>query len=217
MSQPIQEHLSALVDGELPREETLFLLRRMNHEPDLARRWSAWHLVRQSLRRQEVVPLRGDFAEVILQRIGAETVHSPQRRTAWLRWASGGAIAASVAVAALVVTSPGKLDGPAGGAPLAVAPAPSAASPAASPDLNGEFRPPLLSPPLDAQPASAGGFSTPSAPIDPRLQSYLIRHYDATGGNGQPGLMPYVLLVVPAQSTAATADKAAADQAAQRR
>ena len=213
MSQPIQEQLSALVDGELPREETLFLLRRMNHEPDLVRRWSAWHLVRQSLRRQEVLPLRGDFAEVILQRIGAETVHSPRHRTAWLRWASGGAIAASVAVAALIVTSPDKPDGSGGGAPLAVAPTPSAAAP----DLNGEFRPPLLAPPLDAQPASAGGFSTPSAPIDPRLQSYLIRHYDATGGNGQPGLMPYVVLVVPAQSGAAAGDKAAADQAAQRR
>ncbi|MBN8480485.1 MAG: sigma-E factor negative regulatory protein [Xanthomonadales bacterium] len=211
MSQPIQEQLSALVDGELPREETLFLLRRMNQEPDLVRCWSAWHLVRQSLRRQEILPLRSDFAEAILQRVGAETVPAPQRRAAWLRWASGGAIAASVAVVALIATSPGKPDAPGAGAPLAVA------APSATPDLNGEFRPPLLSPPLDAQPASAGGFSTPSAPIDPRLQSYLIRHYDAAGGNGQAGLMPYVLLVVPSQQAASTPDRTAADQAAQRR
>ena len=214
MSQPNQEQLSAWVDGELPREEALFLLRRMNHEPDLVRRWTSWHVIRQCLRRQELLPLRGDFADVILQRIAAESVQAPHRRAGWLRWASGGAIAASVAVAALVVTAPGKLDGPVPGTPFADSPA----APITSPDLNGGFRPPLLSPPLEAQPASAGGFSTPSAPIDPRLQSYLIRHYEAAGGSGQPGPMPYVLLVVPSQpATAASADKAAGEQAPQRR
>ena len=57
----------------------------------------------------------------------------------------------------------------------------------------------MISPALDVQPASVStqGFAAPSAPIDPRLQSYLIRHYDAAAGNGQSAMLPYVLLVVP--------------------
>ena len=96
MNHDPREQLSALMDGELAKDELRFLLRRFDADADLAPNWSRYHVARYSLRRQEVLPLRGDFAEVILQRIGAETVHSPRHRTAWLRWASGGAIAASV-------------------------------------------------------------------------------------------------------------------------
>jgi sigma-E factor negative regulatory protein RseA len=35
--------------------------------------------------------------------------------------------------------------------------------------------------------------------MDPRLQSYLIRHYEAAGGASRNGMAPYVLLVVPVQ------------------
>ena len=200
MSQHIQEQLSALMDGELSREETLFLMRGVAHDGGLVQRWSAYHIIRQSLRRQEILPLRADFSSAVLQQVLAEGAPSATRRTPWLRWASGGAIAASVAVAALVATAPGQRNAP-DGQPLAASPGPSMAAPGASPD----FRPPMLSPVLDAQPASAGGFSTPAAPIDPRLQSYLIRHYDAAGGAGQQAAMPYVLLVVPPQAQQAAA------------
>jgi sigma-E factor negative regulatory protein RseA len=212
MSQQIQEQLSALMDGELSRDETLFLMRRVAHDGGLVQRWSAYHVIRQSLQRQEILPLRADFSSVILQQIAAEAAPTDVRRAPWLRWASGGAIAASVAVAALVATSPGQRNAPEG-QPLAATPSASVAAP----DLTADFRPPMLSPVLDAQPASAGGFSTSSAPIDPRLQSYLIRHYDATGGAGQQALMPYVLLVVPTQSPQAAASPPADGRAGERR
>ena len=211
MSQQNQEQLSALMDGELSREETLFLMRRVAHDGALVQRWSAYHVIRQSLRRQEILPLRADFGSAILHQILAEATPVVARRAPWLRWASGGAIAASVAVAALVATAPGQPGVPEG-QPLAVSPTPSIA-----PGASADFRPPMLSPVLDVQPVSAGGFSTPAAPIDPRLQSYLIRHYDAAGGAGQQAAMPYVLLVVPSQAQRADTSPPADAGAGERR
>lgn len=215
MSQEIREQLSALMDGELSRDETGFLLRRMGHDQALVACWSGFHLVRQALRRQEIVGMRGDFAAGVMASIETEAQPGQKRSGSLLRWASGGAIAASVAVAALVLSGPRDVADSLPGesmASTATTPAPVlAATAAATPVVarNPEFRPPMISPVLDVQPASASsaGFSTPSTPLDPRTQSYLVRHYDATGINGQPGMLPYVLLIVPATSQTAVAPR----------
>lgn len=207
MSQQIQEQLSALMDGELQRDETLFLMRRIDGDRDLVERWSSYHVCRQSLRRQEILPLRGDFAASVMAQIELEAAPASSRMAPWLRWASGGAIAASVAVAALVISAPPSAPGMPGDAIVAAStPAPASVAP---PTLNSssDFPPPVVSSPWAVQPASAStsGFSSPGTPIDPRLQSYLIRHYDASAGAGQAGMMPYVLLIVPTQQQAANA------------
>lgn len=220
------EQLSALMDGELSRDETAFLLRRASHDASIAARWSGFHVIRYALRRQEVVAVRADFASAIMQRIEAEAGPLRGRATPWLRWASGGAVAASVAVIALWATGPVTNDGETTAATrVATSPAPltSETRPAiVGAGVGNEFRPPMLSPSLAAQPASASspGFSSPgfnpaSQPIDPRLQSYLIRHYDAAGSAGQASMMPYVLLVVPQQPQAA-APMATQDRAERR-
>ncbi len=219
MTQQNLEHVSALMDGELSRDETAFLLRRAAHDGSIAQRWSSFHVIRYALRRQEVVALRGDFTSVIMQRIDEQDVTVRGRDTPWLRWASGGAIAASVAVFALWVTAPG-VEQSAGATRVATSPAPvqSDARPAlVGAGVGNEFRPPMLSPSLAAQPASASspGFNSATQAIDPRLQSYLIRHYDAAGAAGQSSMMPYVLLVAPQQPQAATS--AAVQERADRR
>ena len=207
MSQQIQEQLSALMDGELPRDETMFLLRRIDHERGLLNRWSDFHVVRQALRRQEILPLRSDFAALVMQGIESAPAPVAARTRPWLRLASGGAIAASVAVAVLVATAPREIATPEG-QPLVVSPASTTPVASTRPDSGiTEFRPPMLSPSLAAQPASVttSGFNASSAPLDPRLQSYLIRHYDATGGAGQSASLPYMVLIVPPQAQAANA------------
>lgn len=217
MSQHIREQLSALMDGELPRDETKFLLRRIEHDRGLVQRWSNYHVLRQALRRQELAIVPVDFSEAILARIESDAAPALRSTGKWLRWASGGAIAASVAVVALLFSGPrGASDDPAG-EPLAKVPAPStttSAIPASS--RSDEFRPPMISPALDVQPASAStaGFGAAPTPIDPRLQSYLIRHYDAAGNAGQAGVIPYVLLIVPSQQQAVTG---AAEKAVEQR
>jgi sigma-E factor negative regulatory protein RseA len=221
MSQEIREQLSALMDGELSRDETRFLMRRVAHDQALVSSWSNFHVARQAMRRQVIVRIRPGFADSILARLEAETPVQTRHSGNWLRWASGGAIAASVAVAALVLSGPQDATTPLSGESVAsraaiqspVAPVASAAIPAAN--RTADFRPPMASPVLDVQPASAStaGFSAQPVPMDPRTQSYLVRHYDATGSNGQPGMLPYVLLIVPSAPQAASAPpKQAAEQ-----
>jgi sigma-E factor negative regulatory protein RseA len=211
MSQEIREQLSTLMDGELARDETLFLMRRISNDSQLVRRWSGYHVARQVMRRQDFFVLPDDFSTRILARIDAEGVPVAPQTGRWIRWAGGGAIAASVAVVALMFSAPQGGDGESPGTPLAASATAPGQPALAVPSRPSEFRPPMAGPVLDVQPASAStdGFSTSPTPIDPRLQSYLIRHYDAAASNGQTAMMPYVLLVVPPQQQAQTAEKTA--------
>lgn len=203
MSQPFEEQLSAFMDGELGRDESRFLLRRTESDGMLAARWSRYHVARQALRRQEIVALRVDFASGIMAQLEAES--APQStRTPWLRWGSGGAIAAAVAVAALMVTRPA--DQPSM-PPLAAATNPartpqvaSITAPSASRDIavaNPAFQAPLVpNSPIQTTAAALSTDVTEPVGFDPRLQSYVIRHYQATGSTGQPDFVPYILLPV---------------------
>jgi sigma-E factor negative regulatory protein RseA len=113
MNDPTHEQLSALMDGELPRDELRFLLRRLDNDVDLAQRWSRYQVASAVLKRQYAAPVSRDaFAAAVLARLDAEVV-AAQRPLAGrlLRWAGGGAIAASVAVFALVATRPAGTDG----------------------------------------------------------------------------------------------------------
>ena len=80
MSQQIQEQLSAFMDGELGRDETRFLIRRAATDVPLVQRWTRFHVIRQTLRRQEIVALRADFSSVVLARIDAEQMPQSPRR-----------------------------------------------------------------------------------------------------------------------------------------
>jgi len=204
MNQTIHEQLSALMDGELERDETRFLLKRLATEQDLPLRWARYHLVRQTLRRQALDRLPASFADGVMARLDAEAVVVQTPRGAWLRWGAGGAIAASVAVAALVLTRPtGDPLTPAGTVqPLRTAQqsAPiNAATASATTSLSGEIRAPLLVPttPIETAPVSFGSDFSPPPASDPHLQSYLIRHYQAAGATGQSAFVPYVLLATP--------------------
>ena len=186
---PIGEQLSILMDGELPRDQLRFLLRRIDTDAELAQRWSRYQLVRNSLRRQPVLPLRMDFTEVLMQRIAQEALPVAQRRGATLlRWAGGGAIAAAVAVVALVTTRTQVEN---------VQPAPSvAAAASAIAPVAQDARPAQTPVPAlvnfdYAQPASFDtGTSFYSGTV--AIPRYDIRHrYDSNG------LVPYVLLTAP--------------------
>lgn len=103
-----RENLSAGMDGELTREELRFLLRRLDHDASLQQAWSCYHVARDGLRR-ELPPLAStEFSARVMLAIEQESVAvtGAGRRRHWLRWSAGGAIAATVAVAALMVTQP---------------------------------------------------------------------------------------------------------------
>jgi sigma-E factor negative regulatory protein RseA len=159
-----REDLSALMDGELAAEPTRFLLRRLDHDPELGATWSRWHLIRACLvsdpARLQGPALGNDFASRVAAAVQVEAVPRVRQRH-WARYMGGGAIAAGVAVAALMLNTPN----PRVGAPAPVtqsspAPAPAAATALAEAAPAGnQITPPwLLSRQptvLSAQPASA--------------------------------------------------------------
>lgn len=110
MNQPdphAREHLSAGIDGELSHEELRFLLRRLDHDAELQRTWASYHLARDGLRYQLPQLAGAGFAARVMLAVEQETVLvAAPRHHRWLRWSAGGAIAASVAAAALMVSQP---------------------------------------------------------------------------------------------------------------
>lgn len=101
-----RENLSAGMDGELSREELRFLLRRLDHDASLQQAWSRYHVARDGLRHELCPQASADFASRVMQAIDQESVGQQGKRRHWLHWSAGGAIAAGVAVAALMVAQP---------------------------------------------------------------------------------------------------------------
>ncbi len=162
-----REDLSALMDGELDAEPTRFLLRRLDHDPDFEATWSRWHLIRACLAsdasRMSVPKLDRDFAARVAAALQVEAEPRVRPRH-WARYMGGGAIAAGVAVAALMLNTPNPRNDAqvpvarTRAAPAAVLPTSLAGiAPAANPDPAAPpswllSRQPTV---LSAQPASA--------------------------------------------------------------
>ena len=106
MTEANMENLSAAMDGELSREELRFLLRRLDHDASLQQTWARYHVAGEGLRRQLPLVASAGFASRVMIAIEGEQVVGKAPKRDWLRLSLGGAIAASVAVAALMVSQP---------------------------------------------------------------------------------------------------------------
>ena len=182
MTSEIREQLSALIDGELDSAQTRFLLKRIDREPALAEQWSRMQLASQCLRRQTALLASEDFAA----KVAASIAQAPAERGMpnWLRPAMGFALAAGVAAFALFVSLPTQ---------QSVAPD-VAATPTLSQDTG--LRASDLVAPLDVQRASSvDDFALTSAPLDPVLEDYLLRHGAASADRSSIGYVPYVYVV----------------------
>ncbi|WP_114241517.1 sigma-E factor negative regulatory protein [Dyella sp. C9] len=106
MTDDQRENLSAGMDGALSKEELRFLLRRLDHDASLQQAWSRYHVARESLRQQLPPLASADFASRVMHAIEQDAAVVQGKRRHWLHWSAGGAIAASVAVAALMIAQP---------------------------------------------------------------------------------------------------------------
>lgn len=128
-----REQLSALLDGALDPDQTRFLLRRLQHDDDLAGSLSRWQIAGDALRGQAQAPAPAGFAEAIAARIAHEplpviegerigasasaTLATPDASAQaalrphaagggrW-RWFGGGAMAASLAIVSVLALRP---------------------------------------------------------------------------------------------------------------
>lgn len=117
-----REALSALFDGELDGDAARFALKRLSHDAQWRRACGSWQLCGDALRGQAAGIAAPDFADRVAAALAAEAATAkaaapataPASRRGWI----GGALAASVAVAALFVARPFSSDGaPDAGAP----------------------------------------------------------------------------------------------------
>lgn len=121
------ENLSALFDGQLGGDAARFALKRLGHEAEWRHACGRWQLAGDVLRGHAVAPVAGGFTERIMDAVAREqeqiafagAVASRGRARSHPRWI-GGALAASVAIAALFVARPmfqnedASVDAPAG-------------------------------------------------------------------------------------------------------
>jgi sigma-E factor negative regulatory protein RseA len=197
----INEQLSALMDGELARDQVRFLLRGVEAQSDLARRWSSYHLISATLKREFIVPLPVNFSDGVIGRLQAEVQSDAvaavnvRRGAGALRWVGGGAIAAAVAVVALVVSRPvGNNAAPAGTLDRAVVQQVRHAR---------QAYPPLLAQPSIASPLPMAGYN-PNDVLPASFESVLPNYYSPRGDalsrqDLSAAAVPYVLYVAPAQ------------------
>ena len=107
-----RETLSALFDGELSGDASRFALKRLSHDEQWRDAFGRWQLCGDVLRGQATAVASGDFAQRVASAIAREHVPAMSQpvpkaallsgRRGWI----GGALAASVAVAALFVARP---------------------------------------------------------------------------------------------------------------
>ena len=129
-----RQQLSALIDGELSPDEAAFLMRRLQHDQDLAGCWERWQLAGAVLRGEVGLRVPPAFSARVMDAVAREPVAMQARGSRrWLHW-GGGAIAASVALVALLMSRPaGPPARQAEPVPVAQAPAPQAAPAPARP------------------------------------------------------------------------------------
>jgi len=110
MKDQIREQVSALLDGELPRDEIGLLVRRMERDTELRRAFGSYSLIGETLRAPGGRTARPSFAARVSAAIDApEIVLAPAAaaaRALWKRPAFATALAASVALIAIVLVQP---------------------------------------------------------------------------------------------------------------
>lgn len=198
MSKESLEHLSSLMDGEMSRDSSAFLTRRLAADETLCATWERYHLIRDCIRQPGSKHVVTGLSIRLNASLDAEALPavSAWRSHRWLKPASGLAIAASVALVAIVVTAPqsGILPGGSGEAALV---------PTSQPFVSPNNLP--LGP--VSQPVS---FSVSRQSQNRRLNAYLLRHNQMARTAGRQGFVSFVPIV--ATQASALIEDARADQ-----
>ncbi|GAB3103138.1 sigma-E factor negative regulatory protein [Lysobacter terrae] len=142
-----REALSALFDGELPSDAARFALKRLDHDLGWRETCGRWQLLGDTLRGEAIAVAPNDFAAGVMralleERRGVQAAPAPAQATAApvravsRRWLGGAALAASVAVAAVLVVRPFESSTSRSSEPAVVAQS-SGAQPVVSPTVQG--------------------------------------------------------------------------------
>lgn len=177
MSKENRENLSCLMDGELDRDASGFLMRRLISDHDMRAVWRRYHMVRACLHGDGLSSgdLAGRVAEVLAGE--ADPAAQGRLRPTWLRPLAGSAIAASVALVAIFGINQNLLD---------------RAAPESAIGQEGF---------VTQESSLDRGMTGPAVPVSytshdeaarHRINTYVLRHNQAVGGAGFVSYVPIV-------------------------
>jgi sigma-E factor negative regulatory protein RseA len=190
MSEPLNEQLSAFIDGELPGEEGVLFVRRVPRDAELRSAASRYSLIGQAIRAEQSSIRRGFTARVIAA-VARETTATgvtagvtagarnvPRSSVlAWWKPVAGIAVAASVAIVAILIVQnqQGARDLPqVAGATQSTTAAAAARTPAATSVSQIDTRTGTSEPTSYTVPPKGDGPQAPLAAA--RLASYVFAH-----------------------------------------
>lgn len=186
MSEDLKEQLSALMDGELGRDERAFLMRRLEHDAELRAAWTRMHLIRDVMTHRPGGSATLNLSDGVMQALAAEDRVAPRALAtgagpAWRPWA-GLAVAASVAMAAVFAVAPQQRFDAGISLTAESMPAPRAALPAGVP---GPIEPSLQGMGTGVQPVAGERSRVLSASPIPMSaeQMLLMRHGQVVDGS----------------------------------
>lgn len=190
MNEEIRIQLSALKDGELERDAARFLSSRLSSDEGLRSEWSRWHLIGDVLNRRHVA-LNSDLSAAVAAAIAADATPKRQLGPTLLRWAAGGAIAASVALLALMAVP---LNAPQDNASFAGQGPGSQVAPSVL--TESDLRPPLA-PVAQSVSRETSIALPPSVRVDPLVEGWLVRHNAVLAQPSDASFAPYLPVVSP--------------------
>ena len=171
--------MSCLMDGELSRETSLFVIRRLGADQSLAATWQRYHLVRECLRQPGGHLANSDFATRLSDALDNES--TPRAGShglpGWLRTAASLALTATVALMAVLLVQPGTGPDPS----IPASPIEAFQAPTGLP-LTTVTQPAIYNPASGAERA--------------RLDAYLMRHNQMAGSATRQGFVSYIPVVV---------------------
>lgn len=189
MNEKLQENISALMDDDLSEQERDAIIGEIARDEDSLKAWSSYHLIRDSLQGQLHEYSCMDMVSAIREELDKEpVVLAPVRKQTpqWQRPLAGFAIAASVALVAVLgvrsIESPQVPDGvqvAQVSSQLPVQPQVVAAQTTETSSAG-----PVT---VEYDPATVH-----AAPNGPRLNGYLVNHYERKSNFG---MLPYVRIV----------------------
>jgi len=160
-----RQQLSAMLDGELSPDAAKFMLRRLEHDVELARCWERWQVCGEVLRGRADRILPADFAARVALAVQGPAIRpeaglkKAYRRTRWLYWGGAGMAASLALVAAVLI-----LQLPADkGIPESMVVTANAPTPAMMPDVGARVVEVTQDMPLPALQASATEVTTVAA------------------------------------------------------
>jgi len=184
------EHLSSFMDGEFSEETGRFLVRRLGADDSMRQTWARYHLIRDCLRNQDGQFAHKDLSHSVHVAIAGESqlIAGPVRSPAWLKPFAGVALAASVALFAVLTVSQGSKPD--------IKPADTGLAQATP--VESFKSPNILAVPPKSQPVNLSGTTYPG---NQKMNTYLLRHYQASGESGGRGFVSFVpILVAPSQA-----------------